>query len=408
MSECRCCGSSSLLEVLSLGVSPLANSYLRAEELKSPETFYPLELKICSECYMVQLDVCVDPAEIFTEYAYFSSWSTSWLDHARRFAEQTIEQFGLNSNTRVIEIASNDGYLLQYFKARGIPVLGIEPAKNVASAAMEKGIPTVTAFWNVEFADSLVQQDKKADLIVANNVLAHVPNLHNFVEALSRVMKPGGIATLEFPHLYQMISQCQFDTVYHEHYSYFSLFVVSRVFAAHGLKVFDVEELGTHGGSLRIYVSHDRNSKCEVSSRVERVLQKEHDAGMMTLAYYQDFAKRASTVKRNLLNFFIDAKEQGKRCVGYGAAAKGNTLLNYCGIRTDFLDYICDRSPAKQGKFTPGTRIPIFSPEHIEEDKPHYVLILPWNLREEIEEQMGHIKKWGGKFVTAIPKLEIF
>ncbi len=408
MSPCRCCGSFNLLEVLSLGVSPLANSYLTPEELQNPEPFYPLDLKLCADCYMAQLEVCVSPNEIFTEYAYFSSWSTSWLEHARQFAEKTIAQFALNQNTRVIEIASNDGYLLQYFKERGIPVLGIEPATNVAAAAIEKGIPTVTAFWNLELADTLVQQDKKADFIVANNVLAHVPDLHGFVEALSRVMKPEGIATLEFPHLYQMINQCQFDTIYHEHYSYFSLFVVCRVFAAHGLKVFDVEELSTHGGSLRIYVALDRNSRYEISPRVNRVLQKERDAGMMTSAYYRDFAKKASKVKRDLLTFLIDAKEKGKRCVGYGAAAKGNTLLNYCGIRTDFIEYVVDRSIAKQGKFTPGTRIPIFSPERIAEGKPDYVLILPWNLREEIEEQMGHIRKWGGRFLTAIPKLTVF
>lgn len=408
MTPCRCCGSSNLLEVLSLGVSPLANSYLQPEELQNPETFYPLDLKLCADCYMAQLDVCVPPAEIFTEYAYFSSWSTSWLEHARQFVEKTVEEFALNQNTLVIEIASNDGYLLQYFKAKGIPVLGIEPAANVVAAAIEKGIATVSAFWNPELADRLVQQDKRADFIVANNVLAHVPDLHGFVEALSRVMKPEGVATLEFPHLYQMINQCQFDTIYHEHYSYFALFVVCRVFAAHGLKVFDVEELSTHGGSLRVYVSLDTNSRYEVSERVNRVLQIERDAGMRTMAYYQDFAKKASKVKRDLLTFLIDAKENGKRCVGYGAAAKGNTLLNYCGIRTDFIEYVVDRSPAKQGRFTPGTRIPIFPPERIEEDQPDYVLILPWNLREEIEEQMGHIRNWGGRFVTAIPKLTVF
>lgn len=391
-----------------LGVSPLANSYLTPQDLQSVEPFYPLHVFICEGCYLVQLPQLQSPKYIFGDYAYFSSYSESWLNHAKEYATLMIERFGFDANSLVVEIASNDGYLLQYFQKKGIPVLGVEPARNVAKVAQEAGIPTITKFFGVQTASELSTEGKLADLMLGNNVLAHVPDLNDFVKGFKVLLKPQGVITIEFPHLMQLIEENQFDTIYHEHFSYFSLINVKKVFAKHGLTIFDVEELPTHGGSLRIYACHAEDTSKPVSERISDLLNREIDAGFTNLGFYQSFAERVKETKRNILDFMIKAKRQGKSIVGYGAPAKGNTLLNYCGIRTDFIDYTVDRSPHKQDRYLPGTHIAIKHPDEIGKTKPDYLLILPWNLKEEIMEQMSHIRNWGGQFVTLIPEVKIY
>ena len=406
--KCRSCGSTLKYTFVDLGVSPLANSYLTPQDLQSVEPFYPLHVFICEACYLVQLPQLQSPKYIFGDYAYFSSYSESWLNHAKEYATLMIERFGFDANSLVVEIASNDGYLLQYFQKKGIPVLGVEPARNVAKVAQEAGIPTITKFFGVQTASELSTEGKLADLMLGNNVLAHVPDLNDFVKGFKVLLKPQGVITIEFPHLMQLIEENQFDTIYHEHFSYFSLINVKKVFAKHGLTIFDVEELPTHGGSLRIYACHAEDTSKPVSERISDLLNREIDAGFTNLGFYQSFAERVKETKRNILDFMIKAKRQGKSIVGYGAPAKGNTLLNYCGIRTDFIDYTVDRSPHKQDRYLPGTHIAIKHPDEIGKTKPDYLLILPWNLKEEIMEQMSHIRNWGGQFVTLIPEVKIY
>lgn len=405
---CRSCGNPLKHTFVELGVSPLANSYLTEKQLQQMEPFYPLHAYVCDACYLVQLNEFESPEQIFGDYAYFSSYSESWLNHAKEYTNLMVKRFGLNSNSHVVEIASNDGYLLQYFKEKGIPVLGIEPAKNVAKVAQEAGIPTITKFFGVQTASELSTEGKLADLMLGNNVLAHVPDLNNFVKGFKVLLKPQGVITMEFPHLMRLIEENQFDTIYHEHFSYFSLITVIKVFAKHGLTIFDVQELPTHGGSLRIYACHAEDISKPVSERISDLLNREIDAGFTDLELYQSFGKRVKETKRNILDFMIKIKREGKSIVGYGAPAKGNTLLNYCGIRTDFIDYTVDRSPHKQGHFLPGTRIPIYQPDKIKKTKPDYLIILPWNLKDEIMEQMAHIRDWGGQFVTLIPDVKIY
>ena len=402
--SCRLCSAPLEQTFVDLGLSPLANSYIEPAERERHETFYPLHVYVCGRCLLVQLPVAVAPEEIFSDYAYFSSYSDSWVDHAARYVEEAVTRFGLDRESQVVELASNDGYLLQFFVERGIPVLGVEPAANVAAAAVERGIPTVVEFFGAEVGSRLAE-GHRADLIVGNNVLAHVPDTHDLVEGLRRLLKPGGAVTMEFPHLLRLIAERQFDTIYHEHYSYLSLFAVERFFAEHGLELYDVEELPTHGGSLRIYARHAGGG--EPSERLLAVRESERAHGLHDLSGYLDFEEAARTVKRDLLSFLIGARREGKTVAGYGAAAKGNTLLNYCGIRTDLVDYVVDRSPHKQGRLLPGTRIPIHAPEHVLETKPDYLLILPWNLREEIVGQMSPVREWGGRFVVPIPEVTV-
>ena len=388
-------------------MSPLCESYVAAEQLSQMERFYPLHVYVCDACYLVQLQEFVSPESIFTEYAYFSSYSTTWLDHARSYTSQMIEHWQLDQSSLVVEVASNDGYLLQYFIERGIPCLGIEPAANVAQAAIEKGVPTLVEFFGQQCARRLAAEGKRADLIVGNNVLAQVPDLNDFVAGLKRLLQPTGVITVEFPHLMRLMQDNQFDTIYHEHFSYFSFGTAERIFAAHELTLFDVEELGTHGGSLRIFARHANDTTKPVSQRVAALRQREVDAGLTNVAHYALFAEQVRETKRKLLEFLIQAKRAGKSIAGYGAPGKGNTLLNYCGIRTDFLDYTVDRNPYKQGKFLPGTHIPIYHPDKIQATKPDYVLILPWNFREEVMEQNRFIRDWGGQFVVPIPEVQV-
>ncbi|NDJ23791.1 methyltransferase domain-containing protein [Nostoc sp. B(2019)] len=391
-----------------LGMSPLANAYLTAEQLNSAEKFYPLHAYISEDTLLVQLEQFETPDQIFSDYAYFSSYSETWLKHAKAYTDMIVEKFGLNHHTQVIEIASNDGYLLQYFVEKGIPVLGIEPATNIAKVAQEKGIPSINKFFGVETAKELVIQGKQADLLVGNNVLAHVPDLNDFIAGIKLLLKPNGILTMEFPHILQLIQQNQFDTIYHEHFSYFSFLTVEKIFAAHNLKLFDVEELPTHGGSLRIYAKHDYADNPIISERVSQIKAKEIAAGLHQIETYITFGEKVKETKHKLLSFILAAKAKGKSIAGYGAPAKGNTLLNYCGIGKDFIDYTVDRNPYKQGLFLPGTHIPIFHPDTIRETKPDYVLILPWNLKEEIMEQMAFISEWGGQFVVPIPEVQVY
>ena len=408
MINCRFCKTPLKYSFADIGVSPLANSYLKPEDLQTMEPFYPLHVYICDHCHLVQLPEFETPEHIFSHYAYFSSYSETWLNHAKIYAQLMIKRFGFTAKSHVVEIASNDGYLLRYFKEKGIPVLGVEPAKNVAKVAQEAGIPTITKFFGVRTALKLSSEGKHADLLLGNNVLAHVPDLNDFVNGFKILLKPRGIITMEFPHFMRLIEENQFDTIYHEHFSYFSLITVKKVFAKHGLTIFDVQELPTHGGSLRIYACHSEDTSKPVSERMSDILNREIDAGFTNLELYQSFAERVKETKRNILDFMIKAKRQRKSMVGYGAPAKGNTLLNYCGIRTDFIDYTVDRSPHKQGRYLPGTHIAIKHPDEIGKTKPDYLLILPWNLKEEIMEQMSHIRDWGGQFVTLIPEVKIY
>jgi SAM-dependent methyltransferase len=404
--SCRFCGTGLRHSFVDLGLSPLCQTVITPEQLGRMEPFYPLHAFVCHECFLVQLDHRISPAEIFSEYGYFSSYSDDWVEHARRYAEEMRRRLDLNDQSRVVEIASNDGYLLQHFVAAGIPVLGIEPAANVAKAAVQKGIPTKLRFFGLDAARGIAEESGQADLLVGNNVLAHVPELNDFVAGLKALLKPEGMITMEFPHLYRLMEGNQFDTIYHEHFSYFSFMTVQKLFQAHGLGICDVEELTTHGGSLRIYARH-ANRALAVSPAVEALQRRELEAGMNRLDAYAPFAERVKETKRALLEFLIRVKREGKTVVGYGAPGKGNTLLNYCGIRQDFVDYTVDRSPYKQGKFTPGTRIPIQPPETIAQTRPDYVLILPWNLKDEIVRQTRHIREWGGQFVIPIPSVSV-
>ncbi len=405
--NCRFCKTSLKHSFVDLGMSPFSNSYLKPEQLNKSEKFYPLHTYVCEQCLLVQLEEFESPDYIFSDYAYFSSYSDGWLNHARKYTELVIDRFGFDQSSLIIEIASNDGYLLQFFQSQSIPVLGIEPAANVAKVAEAKGIPTLVKFFGVQTAQKLLEQGKTADLLLGNNVLAHVPDINDFVAGMKIILKSEGVLTMEFPHLWQLINQNQFDTIYHEHFSYLSFTTVEKIFAQHCLTLFDVEELPTHGGSLRIYGKHDHNQKWAITDRVTLLKAKEKKAGLDTVEAYLQFSDRVMSTKRKLLSFLIELKDTGKTIVGYGAPAKGNTLLNYCGIRTDLLDYTCDRSPHKQGLFLPGTHIPIYHPDKIAETKPDYVLILPWNLKDEIRSQLSYIRDWGGKFVVPIPEVEV-
>jgi hypothetical protein len=389
-------------------MSPLCESFISEEQLNSMERFYPLRVYVCDQCYLVQLEEYVQREDIFTEYAYFSSYSTSWLDHARRYADGMITRFHLNATTQVVEVASNDGYALQYFVERGIPSVGVEPARNVARAAEDKGVRTRVEFFGRDLARQLVAEGQRPRLLFGKNVLAQVHDLNDFVGGLKILLGERGVITIEFPHLVQLVQENQFDTIYHEHFSYFSFLTVRSIFAAHGLTVFDVDELPTHGGSLRIYACHSEEDSMMVTERALDLAAREEAEGVMTLEYYHNFAEQVKETKRCLLEFLIEARREGKTVVGYGAPGKGNTLLNYCGIRTDFVDYTVDRNPYKHGRYLPGTHIPIFAPEKIRETRPDYVLILPWNLKQEIIAQNGYIREWGGRFVVPIPETTVY
>jgi SAM-dependent methyltransferase len=405
-SVCRFC-SAPLEDIFAdLGMSPLANSYVTPDRANSMEPFYPLRAYVCSSCLLVQLEQFEPPDHIFTEYAYFSSYSTSWLEHSRRYVEQVTERFGIDRNSHVVEVASNDGYLLQYFHERQVPVLGIEPAANVAKVALQRGIPTLVDFFGERAARSLVDESA-ADLLIGNNVLAHVPDLNDFVAGMKVLLREGGVITMEFPHLVRLIEESQFDTIYHEHFSYFSFLTARRVFDRHGLRLFDVEELPSHGGSLRIYAAHADDSDKPETERAAELARRELDSGYEDVETYRAFAGRVQEEKRQILSFLIELKRKGLTIAGYGAPAKGNTLLNFCGVGTDFVDYTVDLNPHKQGHLLPGSHIPIRAPDVLRETKPDVVLILPWNLREEIMEQLSFIRDWGGQFAVRTPQLAL-
>lgn len=406
--NCRYCHTELNHTFVDLGLSPLANSYLRAGDLQKMEPFYPLHAYVCPNCFLVQLAQFETPSHIFDDYAYFSSYSESWLQHAQDYADMAVVRFQLTSgDSQVMEIASNDGYLLQYFQKHNVPVLGIEPAANVAAIAQDKGIPTIVEFFGVKLAEQLAMEGRKADLIAANNVLAHVPDLHDFVRGLKLVLKEHGVITIEFPHLMELIAKKQFDTIYHEHLSYFSLLTVKQIMASQGLRLFHVEQLPTHGGSLRIYMNHAEDSSRLISASVSSILEQEATAGLDRLETYLRFSDDIKQLKLDIIRFFLETKQQGKTIVGYGAPAKGNTLLNYCGIGKDFVAYTVDSSPYKQSLYLPGTRIPIMSPDEIKRSRPDYVLILPWNLKDEIIAQMSYIRAWGGQFIVMSPTIEV-
>ena len=410
IAECRFCAAPLAHVMCDLGLSPLANSYVKFENVREGEKFYPLKVWVCEKCLLSQLEEFESPGTIFSDYLYFSSFSSSWVEHARNYCEMMTERFGFNVSNLIVEIASNDGYLLQHFKAKGIPVLGVEPAANVAKAAWdERKMPSIVKFFGAQTATELAAEGKSADLLLGNNVLAHVPDINDFVSGLKIALKPSGIITFEFPHLLRLIGDNQFDTIYHEHFSYLSFLTVEKIFWQHGLTLFDVEEIPTHGGSLRIFARHTENTAqaAAVSRRVEPMRIKESDFGLTNMACYTAFAERVKVTKRELLKFLIKAKEADKRVVCYGAAAKGATLLNYCGVREDLVDYVVDKSPYKQGHYMPGVRVPIHAPERVFETKPDYVLILPWNLKDEIRAQMASVHEWGGKFVVPIPEVRV-
>ncbi len=405
--KCRFCGTTLLHTFADLGMSPLCESYVSSDGLNRMEPFYPLHAYVCHECLLVQLEQYVSAESIFTEYAYFSSYSDSWLAHARSYTEMITRRLALDSRSRVMEVASNDGYLLQYFVRSGIPAIGVEPAANVAEVAEQKGVQTIVKFFGRQTAHELNQERGPFDLIIGNNVLAQVPDLNDFVGGLKLALRERGTITLEFPHLVRLMDENQFDTIYHEHFSYFSLIACERIFGAHDLRISDVDELSTHGGSLRIYVGHAGDATKQASERLAALRDREEEAGLRDVDRYLRFDEQVKETKRKLLDFLVKAKREGKRIVGYGAPGKGNTLLNYCGIRTDFIDYTVDRNPYKQGKFLPGTHIPICSPDRIAETKPDYVLILPWNFKDEIMAQMSGIRAWGGRFVVPIPEATV-
>jgi SAM-dependent methyltransferase len=402
---CRGCGDELTRTLVDLGTTPLANAYVDADTTVPEDPRYPLHARVCDRCLLVQIDAVVPPDHIFSDYAYFSSYSPSWVEHARRYADAATRRFGLDASSLVVEIASNDGYLLKHFVDAGIPVLGVEPAANVAEVAIAAGVPTDVRFFGRETAEDLVLERGRADLVVANNVLAHVPELHDFIAGIARMLSPSGACSIEVPHVLRMLEHVEFDTIYHEHFSYFSLHAAGRLLAQHGLRVFDVEELPTHGGSLRIWAC--RGARHPEHPRVANVLQAEREAGIHRPEGYAGFAERVEECRRSLLAFLGDTRSAGKSIVAYGAAAKGNTLLNYCGITTADIPYVVDRSPHKQGRLLPGSRLPIADPERIRADRPDYVLILPWNLRDEIIGQLSDVPTWGGRFVTPVPTVAV-
>ena len=407
--NCRFCKKPVTVKFTDLTNCPPSNSFLTLEQLNEPETYYPLTVYVCENCYLVQVDEFKKAREIFnSDYVYFSSYSKSWVEHARLYVEDMIQRFGFNEKSFVIEIASNDGYLLQHFKNKNVPVLGIEPTKNTANVAILKGIPTITEYFTAEFANKLSQRRKKGNLIVGNNVLAHVPDIDDFVEGLKVALRRNGVITMEFPHLLQLVKNCQFDTIYHEHFSYLSFTTVKKIFEAHALELFDVEEQPTHGGSLRIFAKHKKDLNKEISPRVKEMLLKESTAGITTMEYYQNFQGRVDSIKYNLLTFLLDQKKAGKKVVGYGAAAKGNTLLNYAGIKgDDLIQYVVDAAPSKQGKYLPGSHIHVRHEEEIKATRPDYIIIFPWNLKEEIMQQLSYVAEWGCQFVVFVPDLQI-
>jgi hypothetical protein len=404
--RCRLCCAELATTFVDLGMSPLCESFLPGEQIDQMEPYFPLHVLVCRECFLVQLQEYVKPEHIFAEYAYFSSYSTSWVQHARRYCEMVVARFDLGPKSNVVELASNDGYLLQHFLPLGVPVLGIEPAANVAEAARRKNVPTLVDFFGLSLARRLVSEGRVADLIIGNNVLAQVPDLNDFTAGMACLLAPAGVITLEFPHLERLIEENQFDTIYHEHFSYFSLITVDRLARRHGLKIFDVEQLATHGGSLRVYLCH-QDSGHAVSPRVDALLTHEREIGFEDIGIYTRFAENVHRTKRQLLSFLIECKESGAKICGYGAPGKGNTLLNYCGIGTDFLDFTVDRNPYKLGRYTPGMHIPIYPVSAIDDVRPDYLLILPWNLKKEIVGQMRHVASWGCKMVVPIPNVEV-
>ena len=406
--QCRHCGTELSTTMVDLGKSPLCQRFLSAEQLDIMEPFYPLHPMVCAECWLVQVDEYLTPAELFANYEYYSSYSTSWLEHASDYVDMAIDRFGLSGESNVMEIASNDGYLLQYFVARGIRVLGIDPTVKIAAAAEERGVPTRPEFFNLALADKLVQEGYRADLIVGNNILVKIPALNEFVEGVAMVLADDGVATFEFQHIVPLIEENHFDTIYHEHFNYFSLTSAQRIFAAAGLVTYDVEKLWTHGGSLRLYIRHERDDSKSVQPSVAELLDQEQAFGITDLATYTAYGAKVEATKRKLLRMLIEAKDAGSSIAAYGAAGKGNTLLNYCGIGTDFVDYACDRNPHRHGRFTPGSHIPIYPPDRIAETKPDFVLILPWNLKDEIMSQLDYIRDWGGRFIVPIPEATIY
>jgi hypothetical protein len=403
---CRFCGAPLDLTVVDLGMSPLCESFLRADQIRQMEPFYPLHVFACEQCYLVQLEAFVPSDEIFGEYAYFSAYSTAWVEHARQYVEMISQRLGLGEDDLVVELASNDGYLLQHFVGTGIPILGIDPAANVAKAAEERGVPTLVDFFGRETARRLVDEGKRASLIAGNNVLAQVPDINDFIAGVQILLREDGTATFEFPHLLRLLDGLQYDTIYHEHFSYFSLTTIAKILQGHGLAAYDVEELWTHGGSLRVY-AQQADGPNETAEAVTELLRREEDEGLLTPERYAKFAEDVKESKRALLELLIDLRRQGKQVVGYGAPGKGNTLLNYCGIREDLLDYTVDRNPYKHGLYTPGTHIPIFPPEKIAETKPDYVLVLPWNLIDEIAAQLTYISDWGGSLIVPVPSATV-
>ena len=406
--KCRHCGHDAFWPFLDLGTAPPSNAYLAEEALAKPELWYPLVIRTCANCLLTQTEDFAARETFFSEsYAYFSSFSTSWLNHAKSYVEAMTERFGLGPDSRVVEVAANDGYLLQYVKAKGIACLGVEPTTSTAQAARAKGIEIVEDFFGVALAESLVTKGWQADLTAANNVLAHVPDINDFVSGFARLLKPEGVATFEFPHLLNLIEQVQFDTIYHEHYSYLSLLAAEKIFAAHGLRVFDVEQLPTHGGSLRLFVCH-RDAMHADAPGLAMVRDQEQAAGLQGLAAYDNFASKVQAVREQLLSFLAEVKQVGRKVCAYGAAAKGNTLLNYCGVTASDIAVVYDKNPHKQNHLLPGSQIPIHNPQEIAADRPDYLLILPWNLREEISAEQAQIRGWGGHFVTAIPRLQVF
>ncbi len=405
---CRFCGTDLRRTLVDLGMSPLCETYPSSADLNRGETYYPLHVYICEKCFLVQLDEYESPETIFGDYPYFSSYSDSWLKHCEHYCNKMISRLGLNGHSLVTEVASNDGYLLQYFVQQSVPVLGIEPAANVAKVAVEKGVPTLVRFFGTQLAEELAVEGRCADLVLGNNVLAQVPDLNDFVEGLKILLKPHGVLTLEFPHLLRLIEHNEFDTIYHEHFSYFSLLTTVRILEAHGLKVFDVEELSTHGGSLRVYACREEDPTHAIEASVQKVIGDEVEAGLAVMEGYDCFARRVKQTKVALLDFLLGAAREGKSVAGYGAPGKSATLLHYCGIGKDLIEYTVDRSPYKQGRFLPGTHIPIYHPDRIRETRPDYVVILPWNLKDEIMMQLQFIREWGGRFVVPIPKATVY
>ncbi len=406
LATCRFCEHHLEIDMVDLGMHPLCETFLTADQLDSPESFYPLHVRVCPNCHLAQIGEYVPPEEIFDDYAYYSSFSSAWLDHAREYVEMMVPRFGLSTKTRVMEIASNDGYLLQYFQKHGMEIIGIEPSANVARVAADNGIPSIVEFFDETLARKMSGEGYSADVIVANNVLAHTPRINQFVEGIHEVLADNGVATFEFPHLLRLIEGNQFDTIYHEHWSYLSLGSTQQIMAAHGLQVFDVEELWTHGGSLRLFVQPASFNR-PVSDAVSGLLEREREFGLFSPNVYREFGAKVEATKRKLLSLLIRAKEDGATIAIYGAAGKGNTLLNYCGIGTDFIDFACDLNPYKHGRYTPGTHIPIFGPEKIKETKPDYLLLLPWNIKEELMGQLSYISEWGGRFIVPIPEATI-